>query len=266
MPSSASAHRKFNRSSDVSKLAMRPEPIVAPEPVHYDDPRWTAFRLRKTAGEDLNAHAHAQSPESGSLSSVVNIQALDPSNAASGVPRRAGQSLVTYSLQSLTVYIAWTARMAGVFHQRLRHDAQSDNPVQVRTRGSALSSHIGSMLLMALPVNRFDDGYGNLATFQSSEESFSIYRRYSYLQARLLLQKQDDLHVLERELDNFDDADPIRHTTKLGPDQLLPRNALLKEIEDAFLSYGIQCTSRPRAEQLWLLTRIQQISSVPRDC
>ena len=50
-------------------------------------------------------------------------------------------------------------------------------------------------------------GYPRLAAFLSSEQSFGVYRGYSYLHARVLLRLQDQIAVLERELDNKDKMD-----------------------------------------------------------
>ncbi|KAF2234700.1 hypothetical protein EV356DRAFT_141135 [Viridothelium virens] len=50
-------------------------------------------------------------------------------------------------------------------------------------------------------------GYPHLATFQSSTPKFSLYRGFSYLHGRMLLELQDEVAVLERELDQFDRGD-----------------------------------------------------------
>jgi hypothetical protein len=87
-------------------------------------------------------------------------------------------------------------------------------------------------------VDRFRHGYAALAALQSSDESFAICRRYNYLQARLILEKQEDLRVLEQRLDRYDENDPVTHTKhNKAPDEQLVREELLKKIETAFLSY-----------------------------
>lgn len=40
-----------------------------------------------------------------------------------------------------------------------------------------------------------------------SDENFMIYRRFGYLQARILLNKQDELRELEKDLDKMDARD-----------------------------------------------------------
>lgn len=94
-------------------------------------------------------------------------------------------------------------------------------------------------MLTARAVQEFDDGYPNLATFKSSDEVFAVYRRFGYLQSRLLLEKQDGLRVLEQRLDKYDDDDrALSNTRDLEPDERGPREELLREIEQAFNSYG----------------------------
>jgi len=88
-------------------------------------------------------------------------------------------------------------------------------------------------------VQDFKIGYPNLATFKNSTECFTLYRRFGYLQSRLLLEKQDVLRVLEQRLDEFDRANISNsYTRTLKPDEIAPRTALLTEIEHAFNSYG----------------------------
>lgn len=88
-------------------------------------------------------------------------------------------------------------------------------------------------------VEEIPDGYPNLATFQSSDETFAIYRRFGYLQSRLLLEKQDALRVLENKLNQYDDDDRANNATRdLPPEEVRPREELLGEIERAFNSYG----------------------------
>jgi hypothetical protein len=50
-------------------------------------------------------------------------------------------------------------------------------------------------------------GYPQLATFQTTTSDFSVYRGFHYLHARVLLELQDEVAVLERELDYRDRED-----------------------------------------------------------
>lgn len=68
-----------------------------------------------------------------------------------------------------------------------------------------------------------------------------MYRRFGYLQSRILLEKQDELRVLETELDELDKKDYRRTTRMLNRDYLMPRQALLLKIETVFMSYGETC-------------------------
>lgn len=87
------------------------------------------------------------------------------------------------------------------------------------------------------------DGYPRLAAFIDSDENFMQYRRFGFLQARLLLYKQDELRVLESRLDHLDGCDETRQ-----PDILRSREkddgvsgkrkVLIAEINDKFKEYG----------------------------
>jgi len=48
-------------------------------------------------------------------------------------------------------------------------------------------------------------GYSRQAAFLDSDESFMIYRRFGWIQARLLLEKQDELRLQEEELGILDE-------------------------------------------------------------
>jgi hypothetical protein len=58
-----------------------------------------------------------------------------------------------------------------------------------------------------------------LAAFLDSDEGFTIYRRFGYLQSRLLLDKQEQLRLLEEKLEHLD--------------------LKITEIESAYCSYGV---------------------------
>jgi hypothetical protein len=79
-----------------------------------------------------------------------------------------------------------------------------------------------------------------------SDDGFMIYRRFGYLQSRLLLEKQEQLRQLEDKLDQLDrrqtqleDDNHLLRTLDLDPDLKIPRGQLMKEIESTFLEYGI---------------------------
>lgn len=92
--------------------------------------------------------------------------------------------------------------------------------------------------LINLKVNEFKWGYPNLAIFQSSDEVFGLYRRFGYLQSRLLLEKQDVLRVLENKLNRFDLKNLETSNNRHSDNHPSPREQLLEKIEQAFNSYG----------------------------
>ena len=74
-----------------------------------------------------------------------------------------------------------------------------------------------------------------------------MYRRFGYLQARLLLDKQDEIRKLEVKLDKMDRRDAVDHpirlrTRDLAEEDAKPRRELLKTIEERFCEYGnVRC-------------------------
>jgi hypothetical protein len=69
-----------------------------------------------------------------------------------------------------------------------------------------------------------------------------IYRRFGYLQSRLLLEKQEELRVLEEELDILDAQMHNKRpndltTTNLPKDVAEPRKLLMEKIQNAFCDY-----------------------------
>lgn len=99
-------------------------------------------------------------------------------------------------------------------------------------------------------MERFPEGYPNLAAFQDSDESFMIYRRFGYLQSRVLLAKQDEMRVLEEELDAIDAEDmyenPDSLTQRLSDEgRADERRQLLSKIESKYLEYGMSLEEPP---------------------
>lgn len=86
-------------------------------------------------------------------------------------------------------------------------------------------------------------GYPSLATFLDSDENFMLYRRFGYLQSRLLLDKQADLRELEEQLDELDEEVALSRpgdltTRDLRPEDANTRKELMDEIEARFCEYG----------------------------
>lgn len=70
-----------------------------------------------------------------------------------------------------------------------------------------------------------------------------LYRRFGFIQARILLDKQDEMRVLEEKLDRMDkrinctDPDSLQ-TRDINEDDGRPRKELLKKIDTKFCEYG----------------------------
>ena len=105
--------------------------------------------------------------------------------------------------------------------------------------------------LISLAVHEMPLGYPQLGAFLDSDDNFMVFRRFGYLQSRLLLDKQDDLRKLEEQLDRLDASD----TETTGNEELLDRRRnfgaerleLLKVTEEKWLQYcafPIHCPSR----------------------
>ena len=56
-------------------------------------------------------------------------------------------------------------------------------------------------------VQQYPNGYPRAAAFQSSEPSWSIYRGFNYLYSRVLLELQEEIRLLEKQLANLDRID-----------------------------------------------------------
>lgn len=110
-----------------------------------------------------------------------------------------GSTLVPLPLRNLST---------GGFHPR-RRTSQRRKIIQfikqlfswVR-RGDAIEVKTRIRQLESCPL-----GYPRLAAFNASEQNFMLYRGFSYVHARLLLDLQTGIQVLERELDEFDNED-----------------------------------------------------------
>jgi hypothetical protein len=94
-------------------------------------------------------------------------------------------------------------------------------------------------------VESCPEGYPQTAAFLDCDENFMLYRRFGYLQSRILLHKQDELRALEERLDRLDQKDNEDEKTKrflksrdLDDKRNGPRKALLDTIETKFKEYG----------------------------
>jgi hypothetical protein len=97
-------------------------------------------------------------------------------------------------------------------------------------------------------VEECPEGYPRLAAFSNSDENFMIYRRFGYLQSRILLHKQDELQRLEQELEEMDQKDASGenpHVSQRWEDDEAGTNkgsnarpSLLNTIKEKFLEYS----------------------------
>ncbi|KAH7394251.1 hypothetical protein DE146DRAFT_679493 [Phaeosphaeria sp. MPI-PUGE-AT-0046c] len=92
------------------------------------------------------------------------------------------------------------------------------------------------------------NGFPRLAAFQSSEANFSLYRSFSYLHSRILLDLQDEITSLERELDEIDEDDECDDPDRLRSREVdedrarseggrRNRRVVLREIKGKLMEY-----------------------------
>jgi hypothetical protein len=101
-------------------------------------------------------------------------------------------------------------------------------------------------------VEETPNGFPRLAAFQSSEANFSLYRSFSYLHSRVLLDLQDEITALEAELDDIDWRDHDEDEDRLKsrdfdvrqPDDTRNRRVILREIKAKLMEYGTFLLSR----------------------
>jgi hypothetical protein len=92
-------------------------------------------------------------------------------------------------------------------------------------------------------VEHCPEGYPRLAGLLDCDEKFMLYRKFGYLQARILLHKQDELRELEKDLDRLDKVDQGKDPSLLKSrekDDVANgrRKKLLYDIEGKFTEYG----------------------------
>jgi hypothetical protein len=91
-------------------------------------------------------------------------------------------------------------------------------------------------------INDYSKGYPNVAAFLDSDDGFTIFRRFGYLQSRLLLNKQEDLRYAEQRLQELEtemikqNKDRLCFRETFGPDGD-EHQKLLEDIEQKFCSY-----------------------------
>jgi hypothetical protein len=160
------------------------------------------------------------------------LQSLGHSNLTTkGAPSLA-RSLWTTLCSAPTRVGLWTAR------------SQQDEAARQDVRTCRLHLVFSNHLSNLSAVDACPAGYPRLAAFLDSDDCFSVYRRFGFLQSRLLLNKQDKLRQLEEALDSLDlseaKADEHRPQTRDLPEEVgARRQRLLTAIEGEFTSYGM---------------------------
>jgi hypothetical protein len=114
----------------------------------------------------------------------------------------------------------------------------------------SLPIRLGQHILTSL-VENTPNGFPRLAAFQASDANFGLYRSYSYLHSRILLDYQDEITRLETELDELDWEDHTENPERLRTNELeggeviadgppaRTRRTVLREIKAKLMEYGM---------------------------
>lgn len=84
-------------------------------------------------------------------------------------------------------------------------------------------------------------GFPLQAAFQSSEPSWSVYRGFGYLHARVIIDLQDEIRCLEKSLaimDKMDDTNGEDFRLMSRDEQGEERTRLISNIREKLLQYG----------------------------
>ena len=92
-------------------------------------------------------------------------------------------------------------------------------------------------------MDDYPPGYGKVAAFETCDPNFLMYRKFSWLHARLLLHRQDELVELQEELERLDSLDkqddPQSLISRRRGDATNPRRRdILQDIEKKLSIYG----------------------------
>ncbi|KAB8289845.1 hypothetical protein EYC80_010477 [Monilinia laxa] len=107
-------------------------------------------------------------------------------------------------------------------------------------------------------IELYPEGYPQLAAVIDSDEQFMLYRRFGHLQARILLNKQDELRELEFQLNHIDKIQLLTHARTLANfDRPMTGDHL--RLKDYFDRKAPLCTD----EQEWILQKEDLITLKP---
>ena len=98
-------------------------------------------------------------------------------------------------------------------------------------------------------VDDHPKGYPQFAAYINSDDNFLIARKYGFLRSRVLLYRQDELAVLERDLINLDEDDAENEDQKIrlssrktdeeqDTDPVNSRKVLIQKIDNKLKEYG----------------------------
>ena len=127
------------------------------------------------------------------------------------------------------------------------HYRKDDGRPKLVQRSKAANHARINVMLKSLIVDDHPKGYPQLAAFVNSDENFLIARKYGFLRSRVLLYRQDELSVLERDLIKLDADDEEKrefalHSRKrdeeTDKDPVYSRKVLMQKIDDKLKEYG----------------------------
>ncbi|MCJ1228643.1 hypothetical protein MMC12_005304 [Toensbergia leucococca] len=177
---------------------------------------------------EVEADRHATAMEKGEAGLAINISPTKKSPATSSGTKAQGLSLRKKAWMAVSCQLLQIVSIL----KRLLYALQ---PVHSSTEWCRKP--------VVRKLEACPEGYPNLAAFVDSDENFMLYRRFGFLQARVLLEKQDELRLLEKELDRQDmftqrrDPNSLR-TRDLNEEKIQRRRKLLQKIEAKFCEYA----------------------------
>ena len=112
-------------------------------------------------------------------------------------------------------------------------------PSGTSNRKSVHFSTLSNGLTLTSSVEDYRPGYPRYAALLSVHNAYFLCRKFDWLRARLLLQKQDKLSILEEKLEEVDylEAAPL-YLGKNRSDRNAKRMSVLSEIDTALADYG----------------------------
>src|SRR2546430_13578898 len=101
-------------------------------------------------------------------------------------------------------------------------------------------------LLLIHSVHGGPLGYPLMARFMDSDDNYMTYRRFGNVQARLLLEAQDDVRILEEQLENLDEDETVDEEKRkalcsrelYGANWSETRRNLMNSLKAAYTEYG----------------------------